>query len=168
MLLNQSLSEQEAPSRVKMSNPCALIRIRTWEIFWTTKKRVCKLKSRGWELLYFTCWSKLEALPKLTNFTKYIYVLHNCIKLPCHYTFYLHMINEFFSMTCTVYFTLLHRRRHPSLNVVFTGQFYLGWWINFVGSESSQKQSVKLLQNMVYNTTKHPHPPTATHCLYIL
>jgi hypothetical protein len=28
---------------------------------------------------------------------------------------------------------------------------------NFVGSESGQKQSVKLLQNMVYNTTHHPH-----------
>jgi hypothetical protein len=26
--------------------------------------------------------------------------------------------------------------------------------------------SVKLLQNMVYNTTQHP--PTFTHCLYIL
>jgi hypothetical protein len=30
---------------------------------------------------------------------------------------------------------------------------------NFVGSESGQKQSVKLLQNMVYNTTQHPPPP---------
>jgi hypothetical protein len=30
---------------------------------------------------------------------------------------------------------------------------------NFVGSESGQKQSVKLLQNMVYNTTHHPTPP---------
>ncbi len=38
--------------------------------------------------------------------------------------------------------------------------------INFVGSESGQKQSVKLLQNMVYNTTQHP-PSTATHCLYV-
>ena len=35
--------------------------------------------------------------------------------------------------------------------------FCLGWWCsNFVGSESGQKQSVKLLQNMVYNTTQHP------------
>ncbi len=38
---------------------------------------------------------------------------------------------------------------------------------NFVGSESGQKQSVKLLQNMVYNTTQNPHP-SATHFLYIL
>jgi hypothetical protein len=38
-----------------------------------------------------------------------------------------------------------------------------------LGSESGQRQSVKLLQNMVYNTTQHPHPlPTATRCLYIL
>jgi hypothetical protein len=28
-----------------------------------------------------------------------------------------------------------------------------------IGSESYQKQSVKLLQNMVYNTTQHPLPP---------
>ncbi len=43
------------------------------------------------------------------------------------------------------------------LNVVFTGNFCLGWGSNFIGSESGQKQSVKLLQNMVYNTTQHPH-----------
>ncbi len=43
--------------------------------------------------------------------------------------------------------------------------FCLGWGSNFVGSESGQKKSVKLLQNMVYNTTQHP-PPTAAHCLY--
>jgi hypothetical protein len=36
--------------------------------------------------------------------------------------------------------------------------FCLGWCSNFVGSKSGQKQSVKLLQNMVYNTT-HPPPP---------
>ncbi len=40
-----------------------------------------------------------------------------------------------------------------SLNVVFTGHFILGCCSNFVGSESGQKRSVKLLQNMVYNTT---------------
>jgi hypothetical protein len=44
------------------------------------------------------------------------------------------------------------RRRHQSLNVVFTGVFVLRWCSNFVGSESGQKQSVKLLQNVVYNT----------------
>jgi hypothetical protein len=61
---------------------------------------------------------------------------------------------------------------HQSLNVVFTGHFCLGWFSNFVGSESGQKQSVKLLQNMVYNknltTTCYPPPsssPTATNCL---
>ncbi len=46
--------------------------------------------------------------------------------------------------------------------------FCLGWCSNFVGSESGQKESVKLLQNMVYNTAQHPPPPTATHCFYIL
>jgi hypothetical protein len=47
--------------------------------------------------------------------------------------------------------------------------FFLGWCSNFVCSES-QKQSVKLLQNVVYNTTQTPPPPhpTATHCLFIL
>jgi hypothetical protein len=44
--------------------------------------------------------------------------------------------------------------------------FCLGWCSNFVGSESSQKQSVKLLQNMVYNTLQLPPPPqTHTVCL---
>jgi hypothetical protein len=44
------------------------------------------------------------------------------------------------------------------------------WCSNFVGSESSQKQSVKLLQNMVYSTIQHPPTPphSHTHCLYIL
>ncbi len=46
--------------------------------------------------------------------------------------------------------------------------FCLGWCSSFVGSESGRKQSVKLLQNMAYNSTKRPppsHPPsTATHC----
>ncbi len=42
----------------------------------------------------------------------------------------------------------------------------LGWCSNFVGSESGQKQSVKLLQNMVYSTIQHP-PPSHTHCLII-
>jgi hypothetical protein len=41
--------------------------------------------------------------------------------------------------------------------------FCLGWGSNFVGSESGQKQSVKLLQNMA---TTQLNPPT--HCLYIL
>ncbi len=42
----------------------------------------------------------------------------------------------------------------------------LGWCSNFVGSESGQKQSVKLQQNMVYSTIQHPHP-SHTHCPYI-
>ncbi len=39
-----------------------------------------------------------------------------------------------------------------------TRGFCLGWCSNFVGSESSQKKSVKLLQNMVSNTTQPPTP----------
>jgi hypothetical protein len=46
--------------------------------------------------------------------------------------------------------------------------FCLGWCSIFVGSGCGQKQSFKLLQNMVYNTTQNPPPPAATHCLYIL
>jgi hypothetical protein len=46
--------------------------------------------------------------------------------------------------------------------------FCLGWCSNFVGSEPGQKQRVKLLQDMVSNTTQHPHHLLATHCLYIL
>ncbi len=37
--------------------------------------------------------------------------------------------------------------------------FCLGWCSNFVGSKSGQTQSVKLLQNTVYNTTQHPPTP---------
>jgi hypothetical protein len=49
-------------------------------------------------------------------------------------------------------------------------RFCLGWSSNFVGSESDQIQSVKLLQNMVSNTTQqHPHPlPSLNHTLYCL
>jgi hypothetical protein len=36
--------------------------------------------------------------------------------------------------------------------------FSLGWRSNFVGFESDQKQSVKLLQNIFSNATQHPHP----------
>jgi hypothetical protein len=45
--------------------------------------------------------------------------------------------------------------------------FCLGWCSNFVGSESGQKQSVKLLQNMVYNTTQHLTPPPPSHTLSV-
>jgi hypothetical protein len=38
---------------------------------------------------------------------------------------------------------------------------------NFVGSESGQKQSVKLLQNMVYNTTQHPAPTSDIYIVYV-
>jgi hypothetical protein len=45
----------------------------------------------------------------------------------------------------------------------------LGWCSNCVGSESGQKQSVKLLQNIVYSTIQHSPPsPRHTHFLYIL
>jgi hypothetical protein len=47
--------------------------------------------------------------------------------------------------------------------------FCLGWCSNFVGSESGQNQSVKLLQDMLSITTQQPlHPLPATLCLYIL
>ncbi len=43
------------------------------------------------------------------------------------------------------------------------------WCSNLVGSESGQKQSVKLLQTMFYNTTQHLPPPPHNHtCLFIL
>ncbi len=45
--------------------------------------------------------------------------------------------------------------------------FCLGWCGNFVGSESGQIQSVKLLQNMVSNRTQHPIPSQPhTVCTY--
>ncbi len=43
----------------------------------------------------------------------------------------------------------------------------LGWCSNFVGSESGQKQSVKLLQNMVYSTIQHPPPLSHTVSVYM-
>ncbi len=48
--------------------------------------------------------------------------------------------------------------------------FCLGRKSNIVGSECGQKQSVKLLQNMVSNTTQHPTPHPSqplTFCTYI-
>ena len=38
---------------------------------------------------------------------------------------------------------------------------------NLVGSESGQKQRVKLLPNMVYNTTQHHPPPPQSHILSV-
>jgi hypothetical protein len=38
----------------------------------------------------------------------------------------------------------------------------------YLGPESGQIQSVKLLQNMVSNKPQHPHTLQDTHCLYIL
>ncbi len=61
--------------------------------------------------------------------------------------------------------------RLGTFNVVFTGHFCLGWWSNYVGSESGQKQSLKLLQNMVYSTIQHPPSPPPlpqTVCIYCL
>jgi hypothetical protein len=46
-------------------------------------------------------------------------------------------------------------------------KFWLGVSSNFVGSESGQIQSVKLLQNMVSDRTQHPQPLLATHCLLL-
>ncbi len=56
-----------------------------------------------------------------------------------------------------------------TLNVVFTGLFCLGWCSNVVGSESGQKQSVKLMQNMSttqLNTTPNP-PLSVLYTLYV-
>ncbi len=39
--------------------------------------------------------------------------------------------------------------------------FCLGWSCNFVGFESGQIQSFKLLQTMVFNRTRHPTPPSS-------
>jgi hypothetical protein len=44
--------------------------------------------------------------------------------------------------------------------------FCLGWSSNFVGPESGQKQSVKLLQNKASNRTQHP-PPPPSHTLSV-
>ncbi len=46
--------------------------------------------------------------------------------------------------------------------------FCLGWSSNFVGSESGQVQSAKLLKNMISNRNQRPHPLPATQCLFIL
>jgi hypothetical protein len=45
----------------------------------------------------------------------------------------------------------------------------LGWFSNFVGSESGQKERLKLLQNMVYTIIQHPPipPPPVTHTVRI-
>jgi hypothetical protein len=48
----------------------------------------------------------------------------------------------------------------------FPPRFCLGWSSNFVGSESGQIQSVKLLQNMVSNRTQHT-PPPLSHTLSV-
>ncbi len=45
--------------------------------------------------------------------------------------------------------------------------FVWGGGSNFVGSEFGQKQSVKLLQNMVYSTIQHPPPPPPRHTLSV-
>jgi hypothetical protein len=49
-----------------------------------------------------------------------------------------------------------------------TPRFLFGVVKQFCRFESGKKQSVKLLQNMVCNTTQHPHTLPATHCLYKL
>ncbi len=51
--------------------------------------------------------------------------------------------------------------------------FCLGWSSNFIGSESGQIHSVKLLQNVVFSRTQHPTPsPSHTlsvqYVLYVL
>ncbi len=50
----------------------------------------------------------------------------------------------------------------------FAAGVYLSDSSNFVVSESGQKQSVKLLQNMISNTTQHPNLLPAAFCLFIL
>ncbi len=56
----------------------------------------------------------------------------------------------------------------PKCYLYWSFLFGVVWCSNFVGSESGQKQSVKLLQNMIYNTTQHPPSPPQpqTVCKY--
>ncbi len=60
----------------------------------------------------------------------------------------------------------LWRNQFPKCRLYWC--FCLGWCSSFVGSESGQKQSVRILQNMVYNTTQHPPSPhiNTVHCLW--
>jgi hypothetical protein len=46
--------------------------------------------------------------------------------------------------------------------------FCLGWSSSWIGSKSGQVQSVKLLQNVVSNSTQHPAPPPPSHTLSVL
>ncbi len=61
-------------------------------------------------------------------------------------------------------------RIHTKMSRIRNTGFSLGRCRNFAGSESGQKQSVKLLKNMVYNTTPSPppHSYTLSECLYII
>jgi hypothetical protein len=53
----------------------------------------------------------------------------------------------------------------PKCRLYWSFFFGVVYSSNFVGSESGRKQSVKLLQNMVYNTTQYP-PQPHTICIY--
>ncbi len=114
-------------------------------------------------------------------------LLRVCHLGPATTNYYIYSMYVYvYTMYCFVYKRILktsnlaplfalwtHRLRNYKDTNPYTSSllvFRLGWCRNFVGSETGQKQSVKLLQNMVYNPTQHPPtlPPTATHCLYIL
>ncbi len=56
----------------------------------------------------------------------------------------------------------------PNPDVIFTGVLVWGGVAILNVLNLVRIQCVKLLQNMVYNTTQHPPTPAATHCLYIL
>ena len=52
--------------------------------------------------------------------------------------------------------------KDKSLNVAFTGHYRLGWWSNFVGSESGQCKTPEEY-DLQHNSTS---PPTAIVCIY--
>ncbi len=96
-----------------------------------------------------------------------------CLSRRC-FSFY--FPNQIFSLSFQVPGSLLfliHGRRNykdtsPLMSYFLV--FCLEWCSNFLGSEYGQKQSIKLLQNMFYDTTLHPARPSPTQphtvCMY--
>jgi hypothetical protein len=78
----------------------------------------------------------------------------------------------FCTVQCILYTMDKGTLKTPNPEYRLYRSFIVWWWSNFLGSESGQKQSVKLRQNMVYSTIQPPPPPTHTHtqphtvCIY--